>query len=166
MRPPTLVALMAGLVVLGCGVPEAADAPEAEPAVPRLEGPVACERAGRCTIDAETFATLVADPEPLREQVVVVPALDDGRHVGYRLESVAHDGLPAALGFRSGDVLTHVNGYDLTNGMHTAQLLGALKGTRAFAVRLRRDDQPLAWRFDLRQRLTASRGAESRRAHR
>lgn len=102
-----------------------------------------CESASKCTVDKAHFDELVAAPHRLQSQVDIVPAIRNDVHSGYKLATVRPGTTVADLGFRSGDKITHVNGYDLTNDAQAMQLYLALAGSRLFNVRYERGTRKL-----------------------
>lgn len=120
----------------------AGSSPPPAPATPRASH-VACASASQCTVAKAHFDALVASPQRLQSQVDVVPAIRNDVHSGYRLQKVRPGTSVADLGFRSGDKITHVNGYDLTNEAQAMQLYFSLAGSRIFKVRYERGTQQL-----------------------
>ena len=104
--------------------------------------PIACESSTRCTITKAHFDDLVAAPERLQSQAQVVPAIRNDVFSGYKLKSVKPGTDVARLGFRAGDKITHVNGYDLTDDVQAMQLYWQLGGTRIFKIRYERGGRP------------------------
>jgi len=116
--------------------------PAPRPAKPAKTG-VACANTSRCTIDKEVFDDMVTSPQRLTREAKVVPAIRNDVHSGYKLSWVKPGGSVAALGFRSGDKITHVNGRDLTDDMQAMALYMSLSGTKVFKVRYERGTQKL-----------------------
>ena len=110
---------------------------------------VRCENANRCTVSKAHFDALRAAPDRLLAQADVVPAIRNDVHSGYRLRTVRPDTTVARLGFRSGDKITHVNGYDLSNDTQAMQLYFVLPGSRVFKVRYERGTQQLMKTIEL-----------------
>jgi hypothetical protein len=123
----------------------AAPKPSARPTAPApsRSSHASCESASKCTVAKSHFDELIAAPDRLRTQADVVPAIRNDVHSGYRLKTVRPGTTVAALGFRSGDKVTHVNGYDLSNDAQAMQLYFALAGSRIFKVRYERGTRQL-----------------------
>ncbi|MCA9709012.1 MAG: PDZ domain-containing protein, partial [Myxococcales bacterium] len=94
-----------------------------------------CASESSCTLDKVHFDGLVRSPAKLESQAQVVPAIRNDVFSGYKLKSVRSGSAVDQLGFRSGDKITHINGYDLTNDMEAMQLYMGLSSTRTFKVR-------------------------------
>jgi membrane-associated protease RseP (regulator of RpoE activity) len=123
--------------------PKPSARPTAPATAPARSSHASCESASKCTVAKSHFDELIAAPDRLRTQADVVPAIRNDVHSGYRLKTVRPGSTVAALGFRSGDKVTHVNGYDLSNDAQALQLYFALAGSRIFKVRYERGTQHL-----------------------
>ena len=86
---------------------------------------------------------MVASPQRLSREATVVPAIRNDVHSGYKLSTVKPGSSVAALGFRSGDKITHVNGRDLTDDIQAMSLYMSLSSTRVFKIRYERGTQKL-----------------------
>jgi type II secretory pathway component PulC len=104
---------------------------------PGSGGPVSCSGT-TCTVTKAHFDDLIAAPERLQSQAKVVPAIRNDVHSGYKLNSVKPGSTVAQLGFRAGDKITHVNGYDLTDDVQAMQLYWSLSATKVFKIRYER----------------------------
>jgi hypothetical protein len=102
-----------------------------------------CESATQCKLSKAHFDSMLASPDRLLAQADIVPAIQNDVHSGYRLKTVRPGTTVADLGFRSGDKITHINGFDLTNDAQAMQLYLALAGSRLFKVRYERGAQRL-----------------------
>jgi membrane-associated protease RseP (regulator of RpoE activity) len=83
-----------------------------DPSAVRARAPsrgVDCAAPGRCTIDRALVARALADPRILRG-VRALPAMRDGRPVGWRIFGVEAESPVAALGLANGDVIVAVDG--------------------------------------------------------
>jgi type II secretory pathway component PulC len=104
---------------------------------------VQCATSTRCSIDADHFGRLVADPARLEAQADVVPAIRDDVFSGYRLRSVRAGSDVARLGFRAGDKITHINGHDLTQDAEAVRFYLSLPSSKLFKIRYERGGQRL-----------------------
>lgn len=55
------------------------------------------------------------DPMRIAKTARVVPAVEDGKRVGYKLYAIRPSSLWARVGFRNGDTVAAINGHDLTD---------------------------------------------------
>lgn len=104
---------------------------------------VSCSSASSCTVKRAYFTSMVASPSKLQSQANVVPAIRNDVHSGYKLKSVKSGSAVHGLGFRSGDKVTHVNGYDLTNDFEALALYAGINSTKTFKVRYVRGGKTL-----------------------
>jgi hypothetical protein len=100
--------------------------------------PIRCASSRSCTVTRSHFDRLVSAPSRLQTQVEVVPAIRNDVFSGYKLKKVRPGSDAARLGFRSGDKITQVNGYDLTNESEALQLYVSLGASRVFKIRYER----------------------------
>ena len=123
--------------------------PRPRPATPRpgsstpssSASPISCS-GSQCTVTRQHFEVLAASPERLQSQVRIVPAIRNDVFSGYKIKSVTPGSSVSKLGFRPEDKLTHVNGYDLTDGVQAMQLYLSLSTTRLFKIRYERGGRP------------------------
>jgi len=104
---------------------------------PKPRGPsqVSCSSGSVCTVDKAYFNSMVNNPARLNSQAGVVPAIRNDVHSGYKLKWVKSGSAVHALGFRSGDKVTHVNGADLTDDLAALGVYASIGSTRRFNVR-------------------------------
>jgi hypothetical protein len=105
------------------------------PTPPKAATVAQCSSPDVCSLDKAYFNGLVASPSKIESQADVVPAIRDDVFSGYKLRTVRPGSAVDQLGFNSGDKVTHVNGYDLTNEADALQLYVGLSGPRVFKVR-------------------------------
>lgn len=91
-----------------------------------------------CTVERAYFKSMVASPSKLQSQANIVPAIQNDVHSGYKLKTVKSGSAVHKMGFRSGDKVTHVNGYDLTSDLEALALYSELGSTSKFNVRYER----------------------------
>lgn len=91
-----------------------------------------------CTVERAYFKSMVASPSKLQSQANIVPAIRDDVHSGYKLKTVKSGSAVHKMGFRSGDKVTHVNGYDLTSDLEALALYSELGSTSKFNIRYER----------------------------
>ena len=93
-----------------------------------------------CVVERAYFNEMVGSPSRLQSQATIVPAIANDVHSGYKLKSVKSGSAVHAMGFRSGDKITHVNGYDLTDDAQALALYLGVGSTKSFKVRYVRGD--------------------------
>lgn len=105
---------------------------------PSSSSEVSCESSSRCTVRKAYFDKMVASPSAIESQATIVPAVQNDVFSGYKLKTVKSGSTIAALGFRSGDKITHINGHDLTDDIEAAQVYLGLGSTKLFKIRYER----------------------------
>ncbi|MCA9715589.1 MAG: hypothetical protein KC468_13005, partial [Myxococcales bacterium] len=68
------------------------------------------------TIDRAALEEALENPTTLAAQATVIPSMRDGVFQGYKLVGVRLGSLPMSVGFRSGDLVTEINGRPLADG--------------------------------------------------
>jgi hypothetical protein len=100
--------------------------------------PVSCASSSSCTVAKWYFDKVVSSSSQMRSQAKVAPASG-----GYKLSWVKPGSGVHKLLFRSGDVITRVNGLDLDNQLEALTLYAGLKSTRTYKVSYMRGGKSL-----------------------
>ena len=74
----------------------------------------------------------------LLKQARVVPHLVDGEAVGFQIKRIRSGSIFQRLGLRSGDVITEVNGEDVTNAEQAIRLMSLFRNSREVNLSLER----------------------------
>ncbi|MGH1343956.1 MAG: protein kinase domain-containing protein [Nannocystales bacterium] len=74
---------------------------------------VECD-AGSCTVSRSIFFGINGQTPPVLKQIRIVPAMEDGLQIGFKLFGVRQDTAPRLVGLKNGDLLLSVNGLSLT----------------------------------------------------
>lgn len=98
---------------------------------------VKCED-GRCTMDRSALEQILQSPELLMRQARVVPSMQDGQSKGFKLYGIRPRSLFKALGFKNGDMISSVNGEDLTSVDHALELYTKLRDANEFEFGIQR----------------------------
>ena len=96
------------------------------------------------------FMRLFDEPSPpIRASYRVVPAISEGRPVGFRIYAIRPDSLLGRLGFENGDRLERVNGLGLTSPDRALAAYARLREARYVRVLLRRNGAPLQLAYEI-----------------
>lgn len=98
---------------------------------------------------AEYRDRLYRDPQSLADVVRVSPARVEGQLLGYRLAPGAAAQEFSTLGFKSGDVVTAVNGLALSDASNFPRLLSAMRSAEAVSFDIERAGQDLTLTVDI-----------------
>lgn len=66
-------------------------------------------------IEARDFDGLMANLSILASQARLVPAFENGKSIGFKIFNIIPDSIYAKVGLQNGDIITRVNGYELTS---------------------------------------------------
>jgi general secretion pathway protein C len=81
---------------------------------------------------------LGADPHDLAQSMTATPVMENGKFVGVRLFSSKYPGALAKLGLQGDDVVTAVNGVDVSDPARIASVVANLQNARSLTVAVRR----------------------------
>jgi general secretion pathway protein C len=87
---------------------------------------------------------LYNDPQSLADVVTVTAVRSGDALLGYRLQPGRAAGEFAALGFRPGDLVTAVNGLDLSDPANTVRLYQAMRSAQVAVIDLERGGESLS----------------------
>jgi general secretion pathway protein C len=94
-----------------------------------------------------------ADPVTALRGARVIPSSRDGRPAGFKLFAIRPGSLPAALGFRNGDLLVTIAGeslVDASRGLELYARLGALAPGDVIRVGIERGGRPSTLTYRIR----------------
>lgn len=107
-------------------------------AIPGASDAINCPSDALCLVEREFVEKLMANPALLAKQARVVPSVKDGETVGFKFYGIRRDSLPKLLGLKNGDLLTHVNGEELTSMDKAMGLYTKLRRASNLSVTLER----------------------------
>jgi len=145
--PPPSPPTAPQLVDTGSAAPidDAALAKQIEAAVtPRADG---------ADVDAKAFTKLLADPTALAHGARLVPAVDHGKVVGFKLFAVAPTSLFSRLGLQSGDVVASIDGRSIASADQALEVytsLSKLNPGDTVTLAITRDGSPRTLTVHLR----------------
>ena len=94
------------------------------------------------TLDRKTLDKQLADLPKLQAEARVVPHYKDNQYQGFKLVGVRPGSLYRAIGIRSGDVITAVNGNKIDSPNKALELFEQLKSSSQISVEIERRGQP------------------------
>lgn len=104
---------------------------------PGVAAPLAVGRA----ISRQTVEHAIANPAQLMTDIQMMPAMVDGKLIGFRARWVKEGSLVASLGLKAGDTITRVNGTPLDSPQALLSLLQTLSSTHRYEVEVEREGQ-------------------------
>ncbi|HVZ71942.1 MAG TPA: type II secretion system protein GspC [Polyangia bacterium] len=130
--------------------PVAAAAPPSDPFMAELERGV--KKTGEHTYEVQrsTVDSLLGNMSMLSRSARIVPEIKDGRAAGFRLFSVRPDGPFAKIGLQNGDVISAINGLDMTSPDKALEVYTKLKSASHLSVGLERNGQKITKEYNIR----------------
>jgi general secretion pathway protein C len=99
----------------------------------------------RGTVDA-----LLGNMSVLSRSARIVPEIRDGKAAGFRLFSVRPDGPFAKIGLQNGDVISAINGLEMTSPDKALEVYTKLKSASHLSVGLERNGQKINKEYNIR----------------
>lgn len=79
----------------------------------------------------------------LSTQARIVPAFEGGKTIGFKLFSIRPGSLYSKVGLQNGDVITRINGYEMSSPEKGLEIYSKLKDAKSVNVDLKRRGKPL-----------------------
>jgi general secretion pathway protein C len=87
----------------------------------------------------------------LSTQARIVPAFEGGKTVGFKLFSIRPGSLYSKIGLQNGDVITRINGYEMSSPEKGLEIYGKLKDAKQVTVDLKRRGKPQTLDYSITQ---------------
>ena len=97
----------------------------------------------------ESIAQLRSQPEKFIDFINVTPVRNDGELKGYRVSPGKDAALFNDTGLQTGDVITYINGLDLTQPREAVEAMQALRESDNLEIAVLRNDQPMTLSLSL-----------------
>jgi general secretion pathway protein C len=114
----------------------------------RIRAAIVRESDTEFLIDHRVVDLVLEEQSSLRPQVRFVPERENGRTVGIRLFTVRPDTLLGMLGFRGGDRLESINGFELSTPERAVTAYDRLRSADTVEVRLKRDGSHVTLHYE------------------
>jgi general secretion pathway protein C len=98
----------------------------------------------RATVDSN-----LQNMAQLFTQIRAVPNLQDGRSTGFKLSDIEPGSIFQAIGLHDGDILTDVNGENVSDPTRAIQLLGQLRQSPSISLEVMRDGRPVELHYEI-----------------
>lgn len=128
----------------------AAPAPSGDPLMAELERGIKKTGEHSYEVQRGTVDSLLGNMSVLSRSARIVPEIRDGRAAGFRLFSVRPDGPFAKIGLQNGDVISAINGLEMTSPDKALEVYTKLKSASHLSVGLERNGQKITKEYNIR----------------
>ena len=118
--------------------------------IPGAEDAIKCSDENNCVVDRAFVNKLLANPAALTKEARVVPAIRNGKTQGFKFYGIRPGSLPKLLGIKNGDMVTSVNGHELTGLDQAMGLYAKLRNAGHLSVTIERKGQPVQKEIDIK----------------
>jgi general secretion pathway protein C len=123
---------------------------QAPPAAPPVADGIEKRSDTDFVIDRSEVDKAMENLNELFTQIRAVPHFQDGKAAGFRLFAIRHDSLFEKIGLKNGDIITRINGNDLSDPARAMSLIQELRGEGRIAVDVTRNSQPTSLNYEIR----------------
>jgi general secretion pathway protein C len=132
------------------GAPVAVAAPPSDPFAAELDKGIRKTGANSYEVQHSTLDALLGNMGALSRAARIVPETRDGKSVGFRLFSVKPDGPFGKIGLQNGDVISAINGLEMTSPDKALEVYTKLKTANHLSVGLERNGQKITEDYNIR----------------
>jgi general secretion pathway protein C len=101
-------------------------------------------------VQRSTIESLLGNMGSLAKGARIVPEMRDGRPAGFRLFSIRPDGPFAKIGLQNGDVISAINGLEMTSPDKALEVYTKLRTANHLSVGLERNGQKISKDYNIR----------------
>lgn len=83
-------------------------------------------------------------------QIRAVPHFQDGKATGFRLFAIRHDSIFDKIGLKNGDIISKINGNELSDPARAMSLIQELRGEGKINVEVTRNREPTTLNYEIR----------------
>jgi general secretion pathway protein C len=125
-------------------------APTGDPFMAELDRGIKKTGEHNYEVQRGTVDSLLGNMSVLSRSARIVPEIRDGRAAGFRLFSVRPDGPFAKIGLQNGDVISAINGLEMTSPDKALEVYTKLKSASHLSVGLERNGQKITKEYNIR----------------
>jgi general secretion pathway protein C len=123
---------------------------QAQPAAPAVAGGIEKRTDTDFVIDRSEVDRAMENLNQLFTQIRAVPHFQDGKAAGFRLFAIRQDSIFEKIGLKNGDVITRINGNDLSDPARAMSLIQELRGEGRIAIDVTRNREPTSLNYEIR----------------
>ena len=124
--------------------------PPADPLMAELDRGIKKTGEHNYEVQRQTVDSLLGNMSLLSRSARIVPEIRDGKAAGFRLFSVRPDGPFAKIGLQNGDVISAINGLEMTSPDKALEVYTKLKSASHLSVGLERNGQKINKEYNIR----------------
>jgi general secretion pathway protein C len=124
--------------------------PSGDPLMAELDKGIKKTSEHRYEVQRATVDSLLGNMSVLSRSARIVPEIKDGKPAGFRLFSVRPDGPFAKIGLQNGDVISVINGLEMTSPDKALEVYTKLKSASHLSVGLERNGQKITKDYNIR----------------
>lgn len=102
-------------------------------------------------LDAGVVDGMLSNTTQLATAARLVPAVKDGKPIGFKLYGIRPRGPYALLGFQNGDTLNTINGYSLDSPDHVLEAYAKLRDAPHYTIVIERRGEPLTLEYEVKR---------------
>lgn len=129
---------------------EAPAAPSGDPFAQEIERGIKKTGENSYEIQRGTMDSVLGNIALLSRSARIVPEIRDGRAAGFRLFSVRPDGPFAKIGLQNGDVISAINGLEMSSPEKALEVYARLKSANHLSLGLERNGQKVTKDYSIR----------------
>lgn len=88
--------------------------------------------------------------DKMAREARVVPNFSDGQTNGFKVFAIRRNSALRKMGLKNNDVLTSVNGYDLSNTEKALEIYGKLQSEKSFSLEILRNGEPVTLEYGIK----------------
>jgi len=128
----------------------AAPTPSGDPLMAELDKGIKKTGEHSFEVQRATVDSLLGNMSMLSRSARIVPEIRDGKAAGFRLFSVRPDGPFAKIGLQNGDVISAINGLEMSSPDKALEVYTKLKSASHLSVGLERNGQKITKEYSIR----------------
>ncbi len=105
---------------------------------------------GKFDIPQKDIDYVLGNLDKLGREARVVPNFADGQANGWKVFSIRRTSALRQMGIKNNDVLTAVNGHDLSNTEKALEVYGKLQAEKSFTLEVLRNGEPMTLEYEVR----------------
>jgi general secretion pathway protein C len=134
---------------LGAAKPAAANAPAAAASPPPNGGSIQATGENEFLVPRAEVDSAMENMSQLFTQIRAVPHFENGQSIGFRLFAIRRGSLFDKIGLKNGDIITSINGTEMTDPGRAMAMLQELRDTSNLSVSTIRNQQPLELKYNI-----------------